>query len=109
LTVRIARSAPSRVPPSRPTDSCAASCALAIVGMSEAMMAPTITTAASVQPSSTRSSTPISTRVASMASELLTIPTMLLDASRSSPVSDVARVTSSPLGRRVRSPTVAAK
>jgi hypothetical protein len=55
------------------------------------MMAPTTTTAAIVQPSSTRSSTPIRTSVATNASVLLTRPTMLDDASCSRPVSEVNR------------------
>ena len=101
LTVRIARSAPSSVPPSRPTDSCAASCALAIRGISSDISVPTTSTAPIVHASSTRSRTPISTSVATIASELLMRPTRLDDASCSRPASEVTRVTSSPVGRPV--------
>ena len=68
----------------------------------------TTTTATTVVASSTRSSTPISTSVPISITVLLMIPTRLEEAaSLSSTVSDVTRVTSSPLGRLVIAGTVA--
>ena len=102
LTVLIARSAPSSVPPSWPRCSCACSLAFAIDGITSRNRIVTTTTATTVVPSRTRSSTPISTSVPISITVLLMIPTRAEDAaSLSSTVSDVTRVTSSPLGRLV--------
>ncbi len=107
FTVRMARSAPSSAPPSRPMCSCARFWAVAIPGISTMNSTPTSTTATRVVPSSTRSRTAIRTSVpASMTVPLIRPISAPVAASRSSTVSEVTRVTSSPGGRRVTAGTV---
>ncbi len=110
LMVRSARSPPSSTPPSRPSDSWACSWALAMRGMSDPTSTPMTTIARSVVPSRTVSSTAMRTIVPTSPTTALTRLTMLDDAaSRSSTVSEVTRVTSSPVGRDPSAPTLARK
>lgn len=110
FTVRIARRAPSRTPPSRPIAACASCWAAASGRMTRPITAPIRTIVATMTSSSTQSSAAISTNdPTTMIIELKNSSAVEEAASRSSRVSEVTRVTSSPGERRpVRRPVRAA-
>lgn len=110
LTVRIARRVPSRIPPRRPTASWDCRCATAIGGIRRANNTAIAMMAEAIAPSITRSSTAMRIRAPTRPTTLLTMATNAFEvASRSRTVSEVTRVTSSPVGRVPRLPTVAPK